>query len=449
MDIAQQIIVEFWDVLLEMAPYLLLGFAVAGILSVLVRPEWVEKHLGGRGIGAVAKASLFGVPLPLCSCGVIPVAASLRRHGAGKGATTAFLISTPQTGVDSVLVTFSLLGSIAAVFRPLAALVSGIVGGAAVSLLQKEPPPKAPAEGTDPDTPDVCEEACCATTGGNRWIRGLKYGFVTLPADIGRALLIGVLIAGLISALVPPGQLPGVLGGGIVAMLIVMVASIPMYVCATASVPIAAALVAQGVSPGAAMVFLMTGPATNAATIATLWKTMGKRTATIYLLSVAITALAAGIVLDYVFNVIDAKPAPPMTHVMPHWLKLLSALALLGILGYGWLKPTLASWMGKRAVAHADAACHDPLEPQQLAGQLHGSNHPAHWHADIVGMHCSHCAAAVEKAVRELPGVAAVHADAHRGSAEISGHGVEPAGVRQAVESLGYRVEDLQEKTPA
>jgi uncharacterized membrane protein YraQ (UPF0718 family) len=135
---------EFWEVLGEMAPYLLFGFLVAGILSVYISQKFVERHLGGRGFWAVLKASLFGIPLPLCSCGVIPVAASLRKQGAGKGAVTSFLISTPQTGVDSILVTLSLLGPVYAIFRPVASFIKGVIGGMAVSIFDPEDKP-APA----------------------------------------------------------------------------------------------------------------------------------------------------------------------------------------------------------------------------------------------------------------------------------------------------------------
>ncbi len=138
MDIAREILLKTWETLVEMSPFLLFGFLVAGILYVFIRPELVERHLGGRGILQVVKASLLGVPLPLCSCGVIPVSASLRRHGAGRGATTSFLISTPQTGVDSIMVTLSLLGPVFAIFRPLFAFVSGIFGGAVVNAFDRE-----------------------------------------------------------------------------------------------------------------------------------------------------------------------------------------------------------------------------------------------------------------------------------------------------------------------
>ncbi|HOF19308.1 MAG TPA: permease, partial [Phycisphaerae bacterium] len=278
---------EFWAVLSEMAPYLLFGFFVAGLLSVLISAQRVERHLGGKGFWPVLKAAAFGVPLPLCSCGVIPVSASLRRHGASKGATASFLISTPQTGVDSILVTYSLLGGVFALFRPIAALVSGVIGGMLVSLFDRGPEAR--------EIDDIARAQSPATvTGNNRFVEAMKYGFVTLPADIGRALLVGLIVAAAISAAVPENYFADVLPPGIGQILILMLAGIPVYVCATASVPIAFALIGTGVSPGAAFAFLMTGPATNAATIATIWKVMGRRTALLYLLTMAGAALAGG-----------------------------------------------------------------------------------------------------------------------------------------------------------
>ena len=178
---------DFWEVVGEMSPYLLLGFGLAGVLFVLISPRVVERHLGGRGIWPVFKASLFGVPLPLCSCGVIPVSASLRRHGASKAATIAFLLSTPQTGVDSIAVTYGLLGPVFAIFRPIAALVTGFVGGGLVQIL---------GEPNETDTAnesatDTCTEVCCADRSARGVLsRVLRYGLVTLPRDIGAALLL-------------------------------------------------------------------------------------------------------------------------------------------------------------------------------------------------------------------------------------------------------------------
>ncbi len=315
-----------------MAPYLLLGFLVAGLLSVWISPAAVERHLGGRGFWQILKASLFGIPLPLCSCGVIPVAMSLHKHGAGKGATTSFLLSTPQTGVDSILVTYSLLGPALAIFRPLAALISGLLGGTLVEMVEKNH--------ITPQKHTPCNDDCCAAEKPkiNWFVRSLRHGFVTLPTDIGRSMLAGLAIAALIAAVVPDDFFASYLAGGdgIIAMLVMLAAGIPVYVCATASVPVAVALMAKGLSPGAAMVFLMSGPATNAAALATLWATLGKRSAIAYLSSVVISALVSGIIIDQ-FIFIGGFDATLHCHnaMLPGWFETICAVALLGILLFG------------------------------------------------------------------------------------------------------------------
>lgn len=324
-DYAKSMMADFWATVLEMSPYLLFGFFVAGILSVLISQRLVERHLGGRGIWPLIKASLFGVPLPLCSCGVIPVSMSLSKHGASKGSTIAFLLSTPQTGVDSIFVTFSLLGPIFAVFRPLAAFATGIVGGSLVDLFGQG--------AQDNPRPAECSDECCAGgTVASRLVRGLKYGFVTLPRDIGKAMLLGLVIAAAISALVPDGYFAEKLGTGLFAMVVMMFLGIPVYVCATASVPVAAALMLKGLAPGAALVFLMTGPASNAAGLVTVWKTLGCRTAIVYLLSVAGCALLGGIVLDFIAGDINVALVSGAGWMLPPVIKYISAVVLLAVL---------------------------------------------------------------------------------------------------------------------
>ncbi len=192
-----RIVTESWSILCEMSPYLLFGFVVAGILSIIVSAAWVERNLGGRGFAPILKASLFGIPLPLCSCGIIPVAASIRHHGSSKAATTSFMLSTPQTGVDSIAITYGMLGPVFAVFRPLAALVTGLVGGTLVNLLDKNGSADR-VEGT------VCRDECCVPSKKrNSLTRIADYGLIRLPGDIGIALLVGVLISGVITVLVP------------------------------------------------------------------------------------------------------------------------------------------------------------------------------------------------------------------------------------------------------
>lgn len=333
LDFLRQIVVEFWSVFAEMAPYLLFGFFVAGVMAMFVSRRMVERHLGGSGVMPIFKASLFGVPLPLCSCGVIPVAMSLSKQGASKGATVAFLLSTPQTGVDSILVTYSLLGPVFAIFRPIAALVTGFVGGVLVNVFGAGP--EAAGRKTDNGGPQPDPVVPL----GRRIAGGLKHGFVTLPRNIGKPLLIGLVVAGVISALVPDDFFADRLGKGLPAMLVMMLIGIPIYVCASASVPVAAALILKGLSPGAALVFLMTGPATNAAGLATIWNTLGRRTAILYLLAVAGCSLAGGLILDALISSVDVQSAVHIHNMGPGLIQQTSAVILLALLGYAFFAP--------------------------------------------------------------------------------------------------------------
>lgn len=414
-DFIARFALSIWTTLREMSPFLLFGFLVAGLLSALVRPETVERHLGGRGFWQVFKAAVFGVPLPLCSCGVIPVAASLRRHGASTGATTSFLISTPQTGVDSIMVTLSLLGPVFAIFRPVVAFLSGLLGGILVNIFGYD-------ETASVEERPVCTAECCSGDGSRGGIlRVVRYGFVTLPKDINKALLIGIVVAGGISAAIPDNYLSGVLGGGIVSMLIMMAVGIPTYVCATASVPIAAALIMKGVSPGAALVFLMTGPATNAATITTVWKIMGKRIALIYLLTIAVSGLAAGLVLDLLLK---GSAAHEMAHshwMLPGYVNTICAVALLGVLFYAFFPSA--------KVGEAPGAAADERTVRIL----------------IEGMTCNHCADAVRRSLLESAGVRGAVVDLKKGEAVVSGSGFDVARLEKAVEALGYRVKGTGE----
>jgi len=410
LDVLVGILSESWQVLGEMAPYLLVGFLVAGVLSVLVSPETVERHLGGGGLWPVVKATLFGIPLPLCSCGVIPVAASLRRHGATRGATASFLLSTPQTGVDSVLVTLGLLGPTFAIFRPLAALVTGILGGSVVAAADSQ-------DGESDSDAEACQDACCTGDGsGNAAARAMRYAFITLPRDIGRALLVGLVVAGLISALVPGDFLAGAIGTGIVAMLVMVALGIPVYVCATASVPVAAALIAKGVTPGAAFVFLMTGPATNAAAIATVWRIMGQRTALIYMGTVAAGALLAGVALDSLLSVSGSAGVASMGWMLPESVRTALAVLLIATLVYSLVK------RGESEHQHI-ADLGDSVQTATLT---------------VGGMTCTHCRDAVRRALQECKGVDRVEVDLDTGLARVVGAELATESLKAAVDGLGY-----------
>jgi uncharacterized membrane protein YraQ (UPF0718 family) len=326
MGLFKSIAVNFWTTAMEMSPYLLFGFFMAGLLSVLISPRLVEKHLGGSGLWPVIKASLFGIPLPLCSCSVIPVTMSLHKHGASRASAISFLLSTPTTGVDSILVTYSLLGLVFAIFRPVVAFITGVVGGVLVNFF-------VPPSPNDSRPVPQCQDECCnGEHKNNRIVRMFRYGFITLPRDIGGAMLLGLVVAAFISALIPDGFFAEKLGTGIFAMLVMMLIGIPMYVCATASVPIAAALMMKGLTPGAALVFLMTGPATNAASFITIWKIMGKATAVTYLISLAGCALLSGILLDYIISNVTVAHAAHHIWMLPRVVQYLSAIVLFVVL---------------------------------------------------------------------------------------------------------------------
>ncbi len=409
---------EFWKVLSEMAPYLLFGFFAAGALSVLISPAWVERHLGGRGMGSVFKAALLGVPMPLCSCGVIPVSASLRRHGASKGATTSFLIATPQTGVDSILVSYSLLGGVFAIFRVCWAFLSGIAGGAIVSFTEGE------NDGDDSQSANSkqCEDACCGPDAGSKLKRIFTYGFGVLPADIGRALLIGLVAAALISVVVPENYFSDIVPSGILQVLVLMAVGIPIYVCATASIPVASALLLTGVSPGAVFAFLMTGPATNAATIATIWKVMGRKTAIIYLATMAVAAIVGGLLLNYIFEVGDISPTGESMWMLPKLVKDASAVVLLIVLGVAVVRPWLHS---ARKLSPA------------AKGQIELS---------ITGMTCHHCAIAVRRALLSCKGVTDVRVDLESDTALITTTNADTDRLCLAVDELGYTAEPIENK---
>ncbi len=316
-----------WHTLEMMAPYLLLGFLLSGIMAVLLPVSWVKTHLAQPGKASVLKSALLGVPLPLCSCGVLPVATWIRRHGASKGATGSFLLATPQTGVDGFLVALGLLGLGFALFIPFAAFVSGVVLGL---ILNRFPDP-----GFAPGDEDRSQANALPW-----WKKVFRHGFVVIAGDIAIPLSVGVLLAGVISAVVDPNQFSS-MGSGLTAKLLVVLAATPLYVCATASLPIAASLLLAGLSPGTVFVFLMAGPATNAATFTTISKLIGRKEALVYLGCALLLALGMGMLLDLLAPMLPILQGE-LQHDHDHeqgWFRVLSALGLIAVLVYGkWKK---------------------------------------------------------------------------------------------------------------
>ncbi|MBN2109096.1 MAG: SO_0444 family Cu/Zn efflux transporter [Deltaproteobacteria bacterium] len=303
-DLFINILRESWQVLNETAGYCLFGIFMAGLLRAFLPDDFVLRHLGKNDMASVVKASVIGVPMPVCSCGVMPVAMGLRRQGAGAGPTTAFMISTPESGIDSIAITWALLDPLMTVLRPLAAFITATVAGVAVNYLPEEKTAGAPEE------PCACS-GCGGTAeahpqynpgAAGRLREGLRFAFTELLRDIGPSLLLGILIAGAIAAIVPDGFIEQHLDAGFMPMLVMLAAGVPLYVCASASTPIVAALALKGLSPGAALVFLLAGPATNAATLMVVARLMGRRIAAVYVAVIAVVALLLGLAANYLYG---------------------------------------------------------------------------------------------------------------------------------------------------
>jgi len=299
------ILEEGWHVLTQMSPWLLGGFLIAGVLSQVLDAERIGRWLGKGGIKSVVGAALVGAPLPLCSCSVLPVATSLRKEGASRGATSAFLISTPETGVDSVSVTWGLLGPFMALARLVSSVLTAIVTGLAVALTPEEEEPvteELPGCCMHPEEPpapmDCCETGEEEGKSDGFARRVLRYAYVDMMDDLAETLLLGLALAALAAALLPAELLDSAVMSGPGSYLLMLVIGVPLYVCASASTPIAAALIAKGLSPGAALVFLLAGPATNLATLAVLKKALGGRAAVVHLSVLAVMTLTFGWLVD-------------------------------------------------------------------------------------------------------------------------------------------------------
>ncbi|TMP29267.1 hypothetical protein CWB99_02460 [Pseudoalteromonas rubra] len=378
---------NFWQLFLVSAPWLMLGLLLAGLLNVFIPKDFLQRHLGKEGLWTTIKAALIGAPMPLCSCGVIPAAIGLRRAGGSKSATTAFLVSTPETGVDSISVSYALLGPFMAVIRPIAAVASAITAGVLVGKDESNTQPtksdasdsgccgskakKVAAEkssccATEPKPAPVQSSSCCdsqtkvepashtsccdskpeqkpaeqavsccasaqAKTGlWQKLMSAVQFSCNKLLADTMQWLLIGLFFAALVQTYVPEAFLAQ-WGNGILAMIVVILVSIPMYICATASTPIAAGLLLAGVSPGAVLVFMLAGPATNVATIGVVAKELGRRAVFAYLGAVIGVAIIFGFLTDWLVAQFGFTVAPMMGHdheVLPYWLTLGSGVAL-------------------------------------------------------------------------------------------------------------------------
>lgn len=413
---------EIFDLINKMSPYLLLGFFLAGVMHAFVPNTLYRRYLGGSSFRSVLNAAILGVPLPLCSCGVIPTAMSLKKEGASKGATVSFLIATPQTGVDSIIATYSLMGLPFALIRPLAALITALFGGQMVNWFDKKDSPAAASATSGSGSKEDGDSSKAGMTFGKKVVSVFKYAYVDMMQDIGRWLIVGLVVAGLITVFVPESFFALFADNSLLSMLIVLLFAIPMYLCATGSIPIAVALMMKGLSPGTALVLLMAGPAVNAASMLVVGKVLGKRTLLIYLLSITAGAIAFGLGIDWLLPrewfTTSLGMASESSGASSDWFSIGCSIVMALL---------LVNAMILRFRHKDDCGC----QAQECECKTRTYR--------IEGMRCNHCKANAEKAIAALDGVEKVEIDLASGIAVVEGKAAEE-DIRKAVEALGFKL---------
>lgn len=338
-------------------PYILFGFLIAGLIHTFVSPAQIVSLLGRRNWKSVIMASLCGVPLPLCSCSVLPTAAALREKGASRGATSAFLISTPETGVDSIAMTYGIMNLTMAILRPVSAFLTAFVSGVFVNAWGEREEEKANAENAAPAQKSCCCSAKNAQTADSCsipapkspwWRSALRYAFGDLSDNLAHWLGLGLILSGIIAACIPESVFSGWAGQGVSSLFLMLLIGAPMYICASASTPIAAVMIAKGLSPGAALVFLLAGPATNIGSMPVLFKIIGRRSTAIYLASIGAVSLAIGFCVNLFYQYQSIKPQMAFCARGEEGgsaIGVLAALLLMALLIKGIaLRPVPAEW---------------------------------------------------------------------------------------------------------
>ncbi len=449
---------EIWGIYLEIAPYLFIGLTFAGLMHILLKGDFILKHLGKANIWSIIKAAIFGVPLPLCSCGVVPTAMHLKRKGASNGAIISFLTSTPQTGIDSIIPTFGMLGWFMGIYRPVTALLMGIITGVATNKIKTNEKP-AQIEANAQSCCLVCEcddphcthpshpwnrqkiksdgaEASCECSAEthehssdhqkNIFIKFINYAYGDFIDDISTQLVVGIIIAGIITWLIPDGFFEQYGGKGFPGMLLMIIVGLPMYVCATGSIPIAVSLIMKGISPGAAFVFLVVGPATNAASLTVIAGSLGKKITAVYVLVLTLCALFFGTLLNVLVNEFGIiVNVHHLAHNMNRaiLLDIITVIFSIILIFSFWRK-----YKPRKRVI------------EQKAG---GSEMRKY---RIEDMHCNHCVKAITAAVEELKGVESLKIDLTQKLLEVSGE-VKNEQIIAVVQEIGYKIKKIEENT--
>ena len=410
----------------SMSPYLLLGFFLAGMMHAFIPNYLFHKYLSDNSLRSVLNAAMLGIPLPLCSCGVIPTGMSLHKEGASNGAVVSFLIATPQTGVDSILATYSLMGLPFAIIRPVAALFTAMLGGIFANKMNL-----APAVAVSGEACSCNGSSCGCSAHGNeekpktvwsKFLYGLHYAFVDMMQDIGRWLVFGLLVAGLITLYVPDSFFELFKDSSLASIGLVLLCAIPMYLCSTGSIPIAVALMMKGFSPGTALVLLMAGPAVNMASILVVNKVLGRKTMLVYIASIICGAILFALGIDYIAPDVFLQSIK-MGHVCMH-----GEVSVFNWIASGFLALLLANALVRRYLIKKE-------EPVEVAAEENVLV------VHVEGMSCNHCRANVEKAISKLEGAEEVEVDLPTGRAVVHGK-VDKETVRAAVEEIGFKLKD-------
>ncbi len=439
----------------EMGVYLLLGFLIAGIIHSFLPEGFVSKHVGERGFASSFKSALFGVPLPLCSCGVVPTALSLKKSGASNGAVVSFLISTPQTGMDSIAATYSLLGSFFAFFRVVVAFITGVIGGFITDMfvdkentkeIKTEDIPsncRCGCEESECSIESDCEDDCgCGEEGVDEFESGcgcgtktkeqkigfkgklteaLRYGFGELLESIAKWLVLGLIIGALISAIVPDNFFSLYLSNRFLTYILILAVSVPVYICATGSIPIATSLILKGISPGAGFVFLMAGPATNSVTFTVLYKTIGRKSTLIYLITIVSGAIIGGLIIDFLFLDIAIRQV-----LANHSVNTMSIVKIIG--GVVFFLLLVKALIPKKK---ADSCCSNTEEKNEKAEKKVFK---------VIGMTCNHCKMNVSKIVSEIKGIKDYSINLETGELSVEGE-FDLELLKRSLEDCGYSIE--------
>ncbi|MCX7705818.1 MAG: permease [bacterium] len=401
------IIREAWTLFLQMSFYLVLGFLFAGFIHIFLKTEFIFKHLGKKGISSIIKAVLFGVPLPLCSCGVLPPASTLYKYGATKGSVIAFLIATPTTGIDSIFATYGLLGGIFMIFRIGVSIIIGFFAGVLTDIFPKD-------ELTD--RKNILEDSisCSEST----IPAAFRYAFVELYGSIAKWIFWGVLIGGTISYLVPDEIISGYTDNRWLTYLLMLVVGLPLYVCATGSIPIAASLIAKGMSPGAGLVFLIVGPATNSVTMLFVEKMLGKKSFIIYITTVIVGSILSGFLFDTIVNNYSINVSESFhKHKDFSLLSYLSSFLLIG-----FSLNSMIEVLRKKVVCRR---C------------------KYHFIFSVPDISCSNCAKRIKDGLYSIKGVKNVEVNVNRKEVRICSEFDNKAEIKKILAATGYSTPDF------